>query len=223
MVDGYNSLMNRKHVWLMLGLGLILLIGGVFPVQRVTAFNGADPPYYNLPLCLPGFYAHAPANCLPLGASESVSQIRAMGIPYPRKELPAASPDVELTKLPVRVARVELNSAEALPVYASLDDARAGGTPSRTIPAGESRYVAIIDQVEADGKTFVRLESGGWVQAKPIYSWIRFQGLVFSQTPENDFGWAVDEAEIYSAPGYNSPKTGKSVAKYEVIQIYQVV
>jgi lipoprotein-anchoring transpeptidase ErfK/SrfK len=82
--------------------------------------------------------------------------------------------------------------------------------------------VAIIDQVEADGKTFVRLESGGWVQAKPIYSWIRFQGLVFSQTPENDFGWAVDEAEIYSAPGYNSPKTGKSVAKYEVIQIYQV-
>jgi hypothetical protein len=74
------------------------------------------------------------------------------------------------------VARVELNSAEALPVYASLDDARAGGTPSRTIPAGESRYVAIIDQVEADGKTLVRMESGGWFRRNnllldPLQGW----------------------------------------------------
>ena len=222
LVDEYNNHVNRKSVYLIIGLGLILLLGDVFLVERVSASNGTDTPYYNLPLCLPGFYAHTPTNCLPLGASESVSQIRAMGIPYPQKELPAASPNIELTALPVRVARVELNSAEPLPVYASLDDARAEGTPSRTIPAGESRYVAIIDQVEVDGKSFVRLESGGWVQAKPIYTWIRFQGLVFSHTPENDFGWAVDEAEIYAAPGYNSPKTGKYVPKYELIQIYQV-
>ena len=170
LVDGYNNLVNRKHVCLILGLGFILLFGGIFLVERASASSGTDTPYYNLPLCMPGFYAHAPTNCLPLGASESVSQIRAMGIPYPQKELPAASPSIELTELPVRVARVELSSAEALPVYASLDDARAGATPSRTIPAGESRYVAIIDQVEVDGKSFVRLESGGWVQAKPIYT-----------------------------------------------------
>ncbi len=125
LVDEYNNLVNRKYVCLILGLGLILLLGGVFLVERASASSGTDTPYYNLPLCLPGFYAHAPTNCLPLGASESVSQIRAMGIPYPQKELPAASPNIELTELPVRVARVELNSAEPLPVYASLDDAAA--------------------------------------------------------------------------------------------------
>ncbi|HAE85384.1 MAG TPA: hypothetical protein DCG78_02600 [Anaerolineaceae bacterium] len=214
--------MRRKKVWLMLGVIVSLLLGGLLSAAPVSASSSKDTPYYELPLCLPGLYTHTPADCLPLGASKSVSQIHAMGIPYPQKELPAASPQADLAELPVRVARVELSSAEPLPVYASLDDARSGGTPTRTIPAGESRYVAMIDQVEVDGKTFVRLESGEWVQAKPIYSWIRFQGLVFSRTPQNDFGWAVDEAEIYTKPGYNSPKTGKSVPKYEVIQIYQV-
>jgi hypothetical protein len=52
MVDGYNNLMNRKHVCLALGFGLILLFGGVFPVQRVTASNGADTPYYKPTLML---------------------------------------------------------------------------------------------------------------------------------------------------------------------------
>ena len=214
--------MKKIVICLILGLCLSLLAGVLFPQPAAQAAAGGETPYTNLPLCLPGLYANTPANCLPLGASESVRQLSAKGIPYPQKELPAASPDTALTELPVHVARVEQNSAEALPLYSTLDAARGGGTPQRTIPAGPMRYVSMVNQTEADGKTFVQLESGEWVQATPIYSWIRFQGLIFTQTPPNDFGWAVDEADIYTAPGYASPMTGKVVAKYDVIQIYQV-
>jgi len=196
---------------------------GLSPVGTGQAASGqTDGTFYDLPLCMPGLYANEPDDCLALGASQSVKRLAEEGIPTILEELPAASPDYALTELPVWVAKIVAGSSQAVPVYASLDEARNGGTPLRTLAAGPMRYVSMVNQVSDGSRILVQLESGEWMQAQPIYSWTRFQGLRFSRTPKNDFGWIVNDAESYTAPGYASPKTGKVHVKYDVIQIFQI-
>ncbi|MCZ2144554.1 MAG: L,D-transpeptidase [Anaerolineales bacterium] len=212
---------NHRKYWMLL-LACALAVGFIPAGKAKAATYQPDGSFYDSPLCLPALYANPPDDCLPLGASQTLQRLAAEGIPHILDELPAASPDYSLTQLPVWVAKIEAGSTEAVPVYGSLDDARNGGTPLRTLAAGPMRYVSMVNQVSDGNRVLVQLESGEWMQAQPIYSWTRFQGLRFSRTPKNEFGWIVNDAESYTAPGYASPKTGKVHAKYEVIQIYQV-
>ncbi|MGV8050149.1 MAG: L,D-transpeptidase [Anaerolineaceae bacterium] len=215
--------MKNRNIFPLLFGGLLLLFACANSADQVSAQSSAGgEKYYDLPLCQPGLYLADPLECLPLGASQSVQVLSEKGIPYPMTDLPAASPDPALSELPVYVAKITASSTSAVPVYASLDEARAGGSAIRTLAAGPMRYVSMVNQVTIDGRTLVQLESGEWMEATPIYSWTRFQGLQFSQTPKNDFGWVVNETDSYTAPGFNSPKTGKIYAKYDPIQIYQV-
>jgi len=129
------------------------------PVATQAAEPAVPPvPYYDLPLCQPGYYPTDPGDCLPLGASQTIAQLYDSGFPYPIRPLAAAKPDASLSDLPVRVARI--TGAET-PVYASLDDALSGGTVLRTIPDGGSRYVTMIDSAVSGGRTFVRTMDGG--------------------------------------------------------------
>jgi len=214
----------KIHLKISLVLLICVLLLGFSPSalgQAATAETDGSF-YYDLPLCLPGLYNSKPDDCLALGASQSVKQLAEEGIPYILEELPAASPDYSLTQLPVWVAKIVAGTSEAVPVYASLAEARNGGTPLRTLAAGPMRYVSMVNQVSDGNRILIQLESGEWMQAQPIYSWTRFQGLRFSRTPKNDFGWIVNDAESYTAPGYASPKTGRVLAKYDVIQIFQM-
>ncbi len=215
--------MKKLHLIILVSL----ILGSHWIVTNAKAYgkyqiNSTTNNYYDLPVCQPGLYETEPGNCLPLGVSESIRERNEVGIPYPMRELPAATPDPSLTELPVYVAKITAGTTEAVPVFASLDAARAGGPAVRTLAAGPMRYVSMVNQVSIDGRTLVQLETGEWMQATPIYSWTRFQGLQFSQTPKNEFGWVVNETDSYTAPGFSSPKTGKIYAKYDPIQIYNV-
>lgn len=213
--------MKKNRTFLGTIVVIAILVMAIPARPQVKADTGLTSSYFDLPLCLPGVYKNKPADCLPLGASESAQLLSEKGIPYPQNELPAASPDYSLTELPVYVAKIEASSTDAVPVFRDLESARAGGPALRTLAPGPTRYVSMVNQVADGGRILVEMESGEWVQAKPLYSWTRFQGLVFSQTPKNDFGWVIDDIESYTAPGYNSPKTGKILKKYSVIQIYK--
>ena len=204
--------------WLLLLLSALAALAGGLPAVAEAA---NDPEtYYDLPLCLPGYYPTDPGDCLALGASQSIAQLHDSGFPYPIKDLAASKPDAALSELPVRVARI--NGAEAH-VYASLNDAISGTSVLRTIPDGASRYVTMIDSATSGGRTFVRTMSGGWVEASPFYSWPRWQGLEFYATPLNDFGWTINPTPSYTQPSFSSPQTGKNYDKYVEFQIYQVV
>lgn len=133
--------------------------------------------------------------------------------------LRAHKPDPALATIPVRVARITGGETH---IYASLDDAIGGGTVLRTIPDGASRYVAMIDQASSGERTFVRVQSGGWVEATPFYSWPKWQGLEFFATPESDFGWTIDFTASYTAPGFSSPGSGQNYDKYQSFPIYNV-
>jgi len=207
---------------IMLGLSLLLLGSATFiPIYTARAQSDIAPlSDVDLPICQPGLYAVDPGDCLPLGPSQTIKALKEKGLPFRQTDLPARKPDPNLSKLPIYIARVE--SGGALPVYRSFDDAAAGAAPIRTIMAGPMRYVTMINQASSGGTTFVMMETGEWVQATPHYSYNTFQGLEFTRTPKNDFGWTVNPTPSYSGPGFKYPVTGKEYAKYALYQIYDV-
>lgn len=200
----------------------VILYGLLFGTGQST--QAADlavekSQFYDLPLCMPGYYPKDPGDCLPLGPSQTIKNLREQGFTYPLAGLPAHKPDPALATIPVRVARITGGETH---IYASLDDAIGGGTVLRTIPDGASRYVAMIDQASSGERTFVRVQSGGWVEATPFYSWPKWQGLEFFATPESDFGWTIDFTASYTAPGFSSPGSGQNYDKYQSFPIYNV-
>lgn len=213
------QLMKIKNFFLLL-TGVVLLFAALPTATRAAEPAVPPVPYYDLPLCQPGYYPTNPGNCLPLGASQTIVQLHDSGFPYPIRPLAAAKPDASLSDLPVRVAKI---TGGETPVYASLDDAIGGGSVLRTIPDGGSRYVTMIDSATSGGRTFVRTMDGGWVEATPFYSWPKWQGLEFYSTPKNDFGWTINPTPSYTQPSFAAPQTGKEYQKYVEFQIYQVV
>mgnify|MGYP003779959657 FL=1 len=211
--------MKKRKLILILSL-LVLLLG--LPIYQLVdaAIDKSENRLYDLPLCLPGYYPDDPGDCLPLGPSQTITDLKVQGFPYPLTGLPANKPDQSLATIPVRVARI--NGAETN-IYASLEGAIGNnGTVLRTIPDGASRYVAIIDQASSGDRTFVRVQSGGWVEATPFYSWPKWQGLEFFATPKSDFGWTIDFTTSYNGPNFASGTTGINYDKYQSFPVYNV-
>lgn len=208
----------KNFLLLLIGVGVVMAMAHS---DALAAIQKAPPaPYYDLPLCLPGYYPVDPGDCLPMGASQSIARLHESGFPYPIRELAAAKPDPALSDLPVRVAKI---SGAETPVYASLNDAISGGVALQTIPDGGSRYVTMIDSASDGGRTFVRTIAGWWVEATPFYSSPRWQGLEFYATPQNDFGWTINPTPSYTQPSFAAPETGRQYEKYADFQVYQVV
>jgi lipoprotein-anchoring transpeptidase ErfK/SrfK len=219
---GYNGIVKKKNlIYLLLVFVIVLLLPISSDVEAAKDENGAQA-YYDLPLCLPGYYATQPGDCLPLGPSQTISALREQGFPYPLASLPAAKPDPNLVMIPIRVARIGSNET---PVFATLEEAMGGsGTVIRTIPGGaNNRYVAMVNQATSGDRTFVQLQSGGWVEATPFYSWPQWQGLEFFATPESDFGWTIDFTHSYNGPSFASGNSGVDYAKYDYFPVYNVV
>lgn len=212
--------MKRSHIILVFALATFAWL--LIPETTVSAQNTPAEPYPGDVLCLPDVYLQTPGDCLPLGPSQTLTELAKKGISYPPKPLPASKPPRELANSPVTVAKINLDGSQPAAVYGSLDEAVAGGSPSRYIPAGELRYVSYIQSAEVNGNHYVMLRSGEWMRASPA-GYPYFQGLVFRQTPTSGFGWMLDMIQPYTAPGFGNPQVGPLLMKESVIQIYDVV
>ncbi len=201
---------------------LLIILGSLlqFDTKSVAAFpERSENDHYDKPLCPPGYYQVDPEYCLPLGPSQSISDLAEAGFPYPMRGLAAHKPDESLSELPDNVAILE---GESVPVYASLNDAMSGGTVLRTIPGGRARYVSMTESAYVDGRTFVRMSSGGWVEAVPHWDWPRWQGLEFYATPNHDFGFTIDNIQSFTSPSFAAERTGIAYSKYDSFPIYNL-
>ncbi len=180
------------------------------------------PPYFDLPLCQPGSYPNSTLDCLPYGASESITKMQDMGIPYPIKLIPAEKPDRMLGAIPVLIARINLEEDMPAPLYESYEDAIIQANPVRYVDPGRLRYISYFDRIDYKGKAYVRMTSGEWLRAGPI-AYTDFQGLAFQANPINDFGWIIDQTPGYFEPSFAAEKTGSTYIREDVVQIYQVL
>lgn len=192
------------------------MAGQVGPVSANPVGYGASDE--DLPLCQPGLYLEDPGDCLPLGPSATIKSLANQGISYPIEPFPGVKPDYALGELPIYVARIDHGGP--VPVYGNLDAAMSGSEAIRVLAAGPMRYVTMVNQVQSGGRTLVQMETGEWVEASPMYSYNRFQGLQFSRTPQTDFGWTVNPTPSYASPGYNSGIVTQEYPKYFEFQVY---
>jgi len=171
-------------------------------------------------VCPPGVYEAAPDGCLPLGPSTYLAQLASEGIPYPIQPLPAYKPDPAYNDLPYQYFWINKNGT---PFYASLDAADANQPSGPHLYPSKHLLVSYQELVDYNQDTFYRLRSNWWIRAEggrlarfdPP-----FQGLLFSSTPRNAFGWVLGEIQARTAPGVNTPESGITHYRFEVVQIY---
>ena len=208
--------MKKRLLFLAVALIFLSLLRTDFALVE-AAPNASTHARYDMPLCPPGRYTVQPEDCLPYGPSQVVNQLAEQGFPFPQRGLSAHRPDASLSELPVRVAMLEEGTS---PYYPSLSDAVSGGAAMGHIAGGGGKYVTVTDVAYSDGRNFVRMANGGWIEATPHWSWPKWQGLEFYATPKQNFGFTIDNIQSFSAPSFAAPSTGISYTKYDSFPIY---
>ena len=207
----------------------VLVILSQLQGQPVRAQNSpaADPESDSgSVVCPPGVYSDAPDECLLAGPSEYLTRLAGEGVPYPSLPLPAYSPPTELNDLTYHYFKV---IDKKVPLYSSLQDLVDNQAPSRTLKPGELFFSYVDGPLDQDAAYLLR--SGEWIRGDGarVGAVPAFQGLLFKSPPRNAFGWVLEETESHSAPGLDSPGTGKIYpasdimhARADIVQIYAI-
>ncbi len=178
-------------------------------------------------LCLPGVYLSDPGDCSPIGPSSYLMEMAQKGIALPLAPLPANRPDFSLTYVNTGYGLVRTHNA---PVYGSIEDALKGNKKNaiRRINSPFS-YISYSEETYVDGKRFYMVDPGAYMTANDVSrigSVPLFQGLTFSKTPDNQFGWvltylAAGPVESKRTPGNElDDRTGHFFNNYDVVQVF---
>lgn len=199
-----------------------LFTGILLALNLQTVQAQASEPYAGEPLCLPGVYQSPQSNCLVMGPAQKLTELAQKGITLPFKPIPGYAPDPAFSIYPVPYLTV---GEQAIPVYATLNDARARN-PARYIEAG-FKFLAVYNRVDEDNGIYYQLTDGLWIEAGEASTeccirYGRTNGLLFNQNPETAFGWSLDTIDILKAPGYKAPKTGKQLNREDMVIIYDL-
>ena len=202
----------------------LLLITIQFPIHPLAAQRlspAPNEPVAGSVVCQPGIYPVSPDDCLPLGPSLTMSEMAATGVSYPVVPLPAYSPDPSLVDIPYKYFMLTQEGA-AIYLFSSLEDAMASSVSGQKLGPGEV-IVSYQDRVENDSGVFYHLRSGYWVRGDfggRLAMHQPFQGLLFSSTPLNGFGWILGDIQSRIGPSFNDPLTGKAYRRYNVVQVF---
>ena len=199
-------------------IGKLLFISYIFLAMSQSAYAQeqtppAEPESGGI-VCEPDVYLSEPDNCQPFGPSAYLTELARLGITIPPRPLPASKPDPSLTQLPYFYFHLD---EDYVPIYGAPGEKGPGG---QQFPPGFV-YVSYIDRVEQNGVYYL-MPNGGWIPGKGarVGEISSFQGLVFTSTPKNSFGWAFELLPIMKSPGYNAAQTGRQVMPFEVVTIY---
>jgi len=216
--------MKNKISLLLPILGLLVLLPAELAYAQVSSSFVIDPSPFSADgdvLCLPAGHSSMPDDCLPLGPAEVLRNLASMKMSYPLLPLPARHPSDDLNLVNYKYAKLNLEIGEKAGVYGSLQDAVAGNNPLRDIYAGMLIYLSYLQQADVNGNHYLQLASGEWVRASPS-TYRNFQGLEFSQTPDHDFGWVINESQPRTGPGYDYSSLNLTYYREDIIQIYDV-
>jgi hypothetical protein len=174
-------------------------------------------------LCPPGVYLTPPGDCLPLGPSQTLTDLAHQGFAYPPTPLAALKRDESLAVVPYQYYRITEYTTNT---YPSLDAAINKTGALRQIGPGAMIYLTYLQMERTNKGTYFLLPSGEWMPGAGtrVSTPSLFRGLEFVRPPRNPFGWAIFGTDVRSSPGYvsNIPVV-RSLAKHELVQVYNVI
>ncbi len=195
----------------------IILLWSSLPARGAIAQTAAPPPEPDsgAVVCAPGVYIDPPDDCVALGPSLYLTGLARLGLSGQPAPLPATKPDPALAAVPFKYFHVITQNP--VPIVAAPGDT----TGVQLLYKGFV-YLSYTQRLDTGHGIYYLTRSGGWVIGRgERYQEIpAFQGLQFSGTPGNAFGWTFEDIPIKSAPGYNAPETGARLAPFTVVQIY---
>ena len=204
----------RKILMILSALSVFLAALPMLPAQAQDALP--PEPDSGAVVCSPGIYLAEPEGCLPLGPSAYLTDLARRGLTVPPRPLPAYHPDPALAQLPYHYFR--LDDKGNVPVYSAPGETGSGGM---IFPPGFN-YVSYVDRMDTGTGIYYLLQNGGWIPGKGarVGEISAFQGLAFSRTPRNSFGWPFEQIPVKTGPGYSAPDTGAQVFPFQVVQIF---
>jgi lipoprotein-anchoring transpeptidase ErfK/SrfK len=202
----------NKRLRIFIGTSVIL-IGFTFNPALAQDQKPPPEPDSGAVVCPPGIYQTQPEDCIPLGPSIYLTYLANIGLTFPPTPLPALQPDPGLIALPYHYFHLDNVSVPIL--------SAPGGTISSQSFYPGFVYVAIVGSDTSHG-TYYLLPNGGWIPGKGarVGEISSFQGLQFTSTPRNSFGWTFENIPIKKSPGYNAPNTKIDLLPFTVVQIY---
>ena len=204
----------RKWTWVFVSTALIFSSLIIQPVQAQDT-NPPPEPDSGAVVCSPGVYLTQPENCLPLGPSVYLTGLARMGITIPPTPLPAFKPDAALTQLPFHYFHVI--SDDGVPIVSAP-----GTTGGAQILYPGFVFVSYAERLSTEHGIYYLLQNGGWVAGKGerYQEYSNFQGLQFSATPHNSFGWTFEQITVKMAPDYSAANPRQILLPFTVVQIY---
>jgi lipoprotein-anchoring transpeptidase ErfK/SrfK len=215
-----GPLATLRPLWLGLALAVLLGLaagepGVAAPARDVSLPTSADEAY----ACAPRLQLRHPQRCGENGPGAAVADLARRGM-YPVMPLPSEILDETLGDVPFNYIRLPDDMPTRL--YGSPEDARQEADSTSSIEPGFD--FLSWDQCDfIDGKSVYMIDPGVYMPGGDSCSRIKmptFHGLAFSRTPTRPFGWIVATAETYRKPGVAQAKTGDTLYRFTVVQIY---
>ncbi len=191
------------------------------PAQAQAANNPEDNT--GAVLCDPGVYLQTPDDCVPLGPSETMTQMARLGLQMPLRALQVSSPPMDLNILPYNYYRIDPDTGTAY--YPNLDAAIAKSGATQVIAPGTILYSVYLERIETQKGTYFLLPSGLYMpgDGSTAQAASSFQGVEVHATPRNAFGWVLSDAQVRAQPNYlNSNQPVRTLKRYDMVQIYSV-
>lgn len=207
---------------------LALLVAGFIFLFTPGIASADGPGGSPLPLCPPDLFFDITQDCNPSGPTAYLLEMAEKGITFPETPLPINKPDPALSDVEYNYAYV---SSRRAPIYLTLNDAIKKNKEKivRWITPGFN-YVSISRSEYSNGKYYHYTGIGWMVSDDLLITDVPiFQGVEFTETPKNDFGWVLSmfspggKAETKYTPGYeNDDYTGRYLEHQQMVQIYDV-
>ena len=175
-------------------------------------------------ICFPDVYPIDPEICNPLGPAQYLTDLAKKGLSYPSLPFIAGKIDEDLSNVPYQYAKLNVENAEVIPLYATYEDAAAGTNPIEYLAGGTIRYVSFQNRIDADNGHFVQSKKGFWLRASPAAVSYTTLGRTFKTTPAQYFGWVFEGLNPYMKPDFNG---GINTAVYynreDVLPVFDIV
>jgi hypothetical protein len=184
-------------------------------VQPPVAAHSEPEPDSGAVVCAPGVYLADPGDCLPLGPSTYITEMSELGLTFPPRPLASKRPDSSLTQLPYLYFHLDND-------YVPILNGPAGNETGNGYLPGFV-YVSYVDRVDTGRGVYYMLQDGSWIIGKGarVSEVSSYQGLEFTNTPKNPFGWSFEYVPVKQAPGYNTSETGKYLNPFtDLFQVY---